>query len=74
MPTPPLLGQFIGRNNCSIEVIASELLNCPEIKHSYLAFLQHSGFVCQDPGQRSSRTAYYSSEGRRNPYQKLQVR
>ncbi|XP_053118488.1 tubulin polyglutamylase TTLL5 isoform X5 [Hemicordylus capensis] len=30
------------------------------------------GFVCQDPGQRSSRTSYYSSEARRNPYQKLQ--
>ncbi|XP_052551998.1 tubulin polyglutamylase TTLL5 isoform X3 [Tympanuchus pallidicinctus] len=31
------------------------------------------GFVCQDPGQRSSRTAYHSSESvRRNPYQKLQ--
>ncbi|XP_054826966.1 tubulin polyglutamylase TTLL5 isoform X2 [Eublepharis macularius] len=30
------------------------------------------GFVCQDPGQRSSRTSYYSSEARKNPYQKLQ--
>ncbi|NXB98468.1 TTLL5 polyglutamylase, partial [Orthonyx spaldingii] len=31
------------------------------------------GFVCQDPGQRSSRTIYHSSESvRRNPYQKLQ--
>ncbi|XP_065608058.1 tubulin polyglutamylase TTLL5 [Cyrtonyx montezumae] len=31
------------------------------------------GFVCQDPGQRSSRTAYHSTESvRRNPYQKLQ--
>uniref|UniRef100_A0A803XYE7 Tubulin--tyrosine ligase-like protein 5 n=1 Tax=Meleagris gallopavo TaxID=9103 RepID=A0A803XYE7_MELGA len=31
------------------------------------------GFVCQDPGQRSSRTVYHSSESvRRNPYQKLQ--
>ncbi|KAL2303806.1 hypothetical protein Nmel_009085 [Mimus melanotis] len=31
------------------------------------------GFVCQDPGQRSSRATYYSSESvRRNPYQKLQ--
>ncbi|NXH53650.1 TTLL5 polyglutamylase, partial [Rhabdornis inornatus] len=31
------------------------------------------GFVCQDPGQRSSRAAYHSSESvRRNPYQKLQ--
>ncbi|KAJ6661243.1 hypothetical protein lerEdw1_015380 [Lerista edwardsae] len=30
------------------------------------------GFVCQDPGQRSSRASYYSSEGRRNPYQKSQ--
>lgn len=32
------------------------------------------GFVCQDPGQRSSRAIYHSSESvRRNPYQKLQV-
>ncbi|NWW02295.1 TTLL5 polyglutamylase, partial [Oreocharis arfaki] len=31
------------------------------------------GFVCQDPGQRSSRAIYHSSEPvRRNPYQKLQ--
>ncbi|NXQ27136.1 TTLL5 polyglutamylase, partial [Alaudala cheleensis] len=31
------------------------------------------GFVCQDPGQRSGRTIYHSSEsGRRNSYQKLQ--
>ncbi|XP_066483529.1 tubulin polyglutamylase TTLL5 isoform X2 [Tiliqua scincoides] len=30
------------------------------------------GFVCQDPGQRSSRASYYSSEARRNPYQKSQ--
>ncbi|NXA98535.1 TTLL5 polyglutamylase, partial [Melanocharis versteri] len=31
------------------------------------------GFVCQDPGQRSGRTVYHSSEPvRRNPYQKLQ--
>uniref|UniRef100_A0A8D0DN23 Tubulin--tyrosine ligase-like protein 5 n=1 Tax=Salvator merianae TaxID=96440 RepID=A0A8D0DN23_SALMN len=30
------------------------------------------GFVCQDPGQRFSRASYYSSEGRRNPYQKPQ--
>uniref|UniRef100_A0A8C6Y946 Tubulin--tyrosine ligase-like protein 5 n=1 Tax=Naja naja TaxID=35670 RepID=A0A8C6Y946_NAJNA len=30
------------------------------------------GFVCQDPGQRLSRTSYYSSETRRNPYQKTQ--
>ncbi|NWH85420.1 TTLL5 polyglutamylase, partial [Aegithalos caudatus] len=31
------------------------------------------GFVCQDPGQRSSRNIYHSSESvRRNPYQKLQ--
>lgn len=30
------------------------------------------GFVCQDPGQRSSRTSYYTSEARRNPYQKVQ--
>ncbi|XP_048340915.1 tubulin polyglutamylase TTLL5 isoform X3 [Sphaerodactylus townsendi] len=30
------------------------------------------GFVCQDPGQRPSRTSYYSSEARRNPYQKVQ--
>ncbi|XP_032864482.2 tubulin polyglutamylase TTLL5 isoform X3 [Tyto alba] len=31
------------------------------------------GFVCQDPGQRSSRTFYHSSESvRRNMYQKLQ--
>ncbi|XP_014797293.1 PREDICTED: tubulin polyglutamylase TTLL5 isoform X1 [Calidris pugnax] len=31
------------------------------------------GFVCQDPGQRSSRSVYHSSESaRRNPYQKLQ--
>nr|XP_056706712.1 tubulin polyglutamylase TTLL5 [Euleptes europaea] len=30
------------------------------------------GFVCQDPGQRSSRTSYCSSEARRNPYQKVQ--
>ncbi|NXW58141.1 TTLL5 polyglutamylase, partial [Eurystomus gularis] len=31
------------------------------------------GFVCQDPGQRSSRAIYHSSEFvRRNPYQKLQ--
>ncbi|NXB22172.1 TTLL5 polyglutamylase, partial [Rhagologus leucostigma] len=31
------------------------------------------GFVCQDPGQRSSRAIYHSSEAvRRNPYQKLQ--
>ncbi|NXO82173.1 TTLL5 polyglutamylase, partial [Sitta europaea] len=31
------------------------------------------GFVCQDPGQRSSRHIYHSSESvRRNPYQKLQ--
>ncbi|XP_068021708.1 tubulin polyglutamylase TTLL5 isoform X2 [Melanerpes formicivorus] len=31
------------------------------------------GFVCQDPGQRSSRAIYHSSESvRRNPYQKVQ--
>ncbi|NXP60016.1 TTLL5 polyglutamylase, partial [Chloropsis cyanopogon] len=31
------------------------------------------GFVCQNPGQRSSRSIYHSSESvRRNPYQKLQ--
>ncbi|KFO13549.1 Tubulin polyglutamylase TTLL5, partial [Balearica regulorum gibbericeps] len=31
------------------------------------------GFVCQDPGQRSSRAIYHSLESvRRNPYQKLQ--
>ncbi|XP_021256981.1 tubulin polyglutamylase TTLL5 isoform X2 [Numida meleagris] len=31
------------------------------------------GFVCQDPGQRSSRTVYHSSESvRRNLHQKLQ--
>ncbi|NWW63879.1 TTLL5 polyglutamylase, partial [Ifrita kowaldi] len=31
------------------------------------------GFVCQDPGQRSNRAIYHSSETvRRNPYQKLQ--
>ncbi|KFO97131.1 Tubulin polyglutamylase TTLL5, partial [Calypte anna] len=31
------------------------------------------GFVCQDPGQRSSRATYHSSDSvRRNPYQKLQ--
>ncbi|KAM6134177.1 LOW QUALITY PROTEIN: tubulin polyglutamylase TTLL5 [Phoenicopterus ruber ruber] len=31
------------------------------------------GFVCQDPGQRSSRAIYHSSESvRRNAYQKLQ--
>ncbi|XP_068802709.1 tubulin polyglutamylase TTLL5 isoform X2 [Struthio camelus] len=31
------------------------------------------GFVCQDPGQRSSRAIYHSSESvRRNPYQKPQ--
>ncbi|CAN8215413.1 unnamed protein product [Coccothraustes coccothraustes] len=31
------------------------------------------GFVCQDPGQRSSRSIYHSSESvRRNPAQKLQ--
>ncbi|NWU76965.1 TTLL5 polyglutamylase, partial [Onychorhynchus coronatus] len=31
------------------------------------------GFVCQDPGQRSSRTIYHSAESvRRNPYQKMQ--
>ncbi|KFO78238.1 Tubulin polyglutamylase TTLL5 [Cuculus canorus] len=31
------------------------------------------GFVCQDPGQRSSRTIYHSSESvRRSAYQKLQ--
>uniref|UniRef100_A0A8D2LMI9 Tubulin--tyrosine ligase-like protein 5 n=1 Tax=Varanus komodoensis TaxID=61221 RepID=A0A8D2LMI9_VARKO len=30
------------------------------------------GFVCQDPGQRLNRTSYYPSDGRRNPYQKLQ--
>ncbi|KFR00479.1 Tubulin polyglutamylase TTLL5, partial [Opisthocomus hoazin] len=31
------------------------------------------GFVCQDPGQRSSRAIYHSSESvRRSPYQKLQ--
>ncbi|NXL91904.1 TTLL5 polyglutamylase, partial [Alectura lathami] len=31
------------------------------------------GFVCQDPGQRSGRAVYHSSESvRRNPYQKLQ--
>ncbi|XP_054131808.1 tubulin polyglutamylase TTLL5 isoform X1 [Melozone crissalis] len=31
------------------------------------------GFVCQDPGQRSSRSIYHSSESvRRNPFQKLQ--
>ncbi|XP_042329040.1 tubulin polyglutamylase TTLL5 isoform X6 [Sceloporus undulatus] len=30
------------------------------------------GFVCQDPGQRLNRTTYYSSEARRNPYQKPQ--
>nr|XP_020649506.1 tubulin polyglutamylase TTLL5 isoform X3 [Pogona vitticeps] len=30
------------------------------------------GFVCQDPGQRLSRTSYYSSEAKRNPYQKPQ--
>ncbi|XP_075568755.1 tubulin polyglutamylase TTLL5 isoform X2 [Pelecanus crispus] len=31
------------------------------------------GFVCQDPGQRSSRAIHHSSESvRRNPYQKLQ--
>ncbi|XP_062433499.1 tubulin polyglutamylase TTLL5 isoform X2 [Rhea pennata] len=31
------------------------------------------GFVCQDPGQRSSRAVYHSSESvRRNPYQKHQ--
>ncbi|NXM66522.1 TTLL5 polyglutamylase, partial [Serilophus lunatus] len=31
------------------------------------------GFVCQDPGQRSSRAIYHSAESvRRNPYQKLQ--
>uniref|UniRef100_A0A8C4VL42 Tubulin--tyrosine ligase-like protein 5 n=1 Tax=Gopherus evgoodei TaxID=1825980 RepID=A0A8C4VL42_9SAUR len=32
------------------------------------------GFVCQDPGQRSSRVAHHSSESaRRNPFQKPQV-
>ncbi|XP_071602050.1 tubulin polyglutamylase TTLL5 isoform X4 [Heliangelus exortis] len=32
------------------------------------------GFVCQDPGQRSSRATYHSSDSvRRNPYQKLQL-
>uniref|UniRef100_A0A803TT20 Tubulin--tyrosine ligase-like protein 5 n=1 Tax=Anolis carolinensis TaxID=28377 RepID=A0A803TT20_ANOCA len=30
------------------------------------------GFVCQDPGQRLNRTSFYSSEARRNPYQKPQ--
>ncbi|XP_071413902.1 tubulin polyglutamylase TTLL5 isoform X2 [Pithys albifrons albifrons] len=31
------------------------------------------GFVCQDPGQRSSRTIYHSAESvRRNPHQKVQ--
>ncbi|NXA31770.1 TTLL5 polyglutamylase, partial [Eudromia elegans] len=31
------------------------------------------GFICQDPGQRSSRAVYHSSESvRRNPYQKPQ--
>ncbi|NWV05480.1 TTLL5 polyglutamylase, partial [Ptilonorhynchus violaceus] len=31
------------------------------------------GFICQDPGQRSSRTIYHSAESvRRNAYQKLQ--
>ncbi|XP_026567795.1 tubulin polyglutamylase TTLL5 isoform X3 [Pseudonaja textilis] len=30
------------------------------------------GFVCQDPGQRLNRTSYYSSETRKNPYQKTQ--
>ncbi|NWW83301.1 TTLL5 polyglutamylase, partial [Climacteris rufus] len=31
------------------------------------------GFVCQNPGQRSSRTIYHSVESvKRNPYQKLQ--
>ncbi|NWQ63616.1 TTLL5 polyglutamylase, partial [Neopipo cinnamomea] len=31
------------------------------------------GFVCQDPGQRSSRAIYHSAESvRRNPYQKMQ--
>ncbi|NXX48238.1 TTLL5 polyglutamylase, partial [Tricholaema leucomelas] len=31
------------------------------------------GFVCQDPGQRSGRAIYHSSESvRRNPYQKVQ--
>ncbi|NXD95886.1 TTLL5 polyglutamylase, partial [Chaetorhynchus papuensis] len=31
------------------------------------------GFVCQDPGQRSNRAIYHSSDTvRRNPYQKLQ--
>ncbi|KAJ7410224.1 tubulin tyrosine ligase like 5 [Willisornis vidua] len=31
------------------------------------------GFVCQDPGQRSSRTIYHSAESvRRNPHQKMQ--
>uniref|UniRef100_A0A674JQU9 Tubulin--tyrosine ligase-like protein 5 n=1 Tax=Terrapene triunguis TaxID=2587831 RepID=A0A674JQU9_9SAUR len=32
------------------------------------------GFVCQDPGQRSSRVAHHSSESaRRNPFQKPQI-
>uniref|UniRef100_A0A670IFC1 Tubulin--tyrosine ligase-like protein 5 n=1 Tax=Podarcis muralis TaxID=64176 RepID=A0A670IFC1_PODMU len=30
------------------------------------------GFVCQDPGQRFSRTSYFTPEGRRHPYQKPQ--
>ncbi|NWI25797.1 TTLL5 polyglutamylase, partial [Sula dactylatra] len=62
-----------------LEVNLSPSLACDapldlKIKASMLSdMFSLVGFVCQDPGQRSSRAIYHSSESvRRNPYQKLQ--
>uniref|UniRef100_A0A8D0FJ64 Tubulin--tyrosine ligase-like protein 5 n=1 Tax=Strix occidentalis caurina TaxID=311401 RepID=A0A8D0FJ64_STROC len=62
-----------------LEVNLSPSLACDapldlKIKASMLSdMFSLVGFVCQDPGQRSSRTIYHSSESvRRNTYQKLQ--
>ncbi|KAM6273376.1 tubulin polyglutamylase TTLL5 isoform 3-T3 [Porphyrio hochstetteri] len=62
-----------------LEVNLSPSLACDapldlKIKASMLSdMLTLVGFVCQDPGQRSSRAIYHSSESvRRSPYQKLQ--
>ncbi|XP_050811618.1 tubulin polyglutamylase TTLL5 isoform X6 [Gopherus flavomarginatus] len=87
--TKNIKNQFMHLTNYSVNKKSGDYVSCddPEVEDygnkwsmsAMLRYLKQEGrdttsFVCQDPGQRSSRVAHHSSESaRRNPFQKPQT-
>ncbi|XP_034624373.1 tubulin polyglutamylase TTLL5 isoform X5 [Trachemys scripta elegans] len=86
--TKNIKNQFMHLTNYSVNKKSGDYVSCddPEVEDygnkwsmsAMLRYLKQEGrdttsFVCQDPGQRSSRVVHHSSESaRRNPFQKPQ--